>query len=125
MAQARNNTVILSSVATGGAIGQDCTHVSLWDASTGGNLLHQASLTNNPNALAAGDRYEIAINALSISQTPATGETEEMAKRGVTGKVAGGVWAQFHSAAPGNAGTANVIPVLGRTQIAEAEFTVT
>lgn len=123
MARAANTDVIHSVAASGDAIGADCTYVTLWDAANAGNLLWSAAITSNPTPLTSGEGYEIDAEALVINQTAGTGETEEMARRAVRGRVAGGVWVQYHSGAPGS-GSSNIIP-LARTFIAEAGFTIT
>ena len=124
MATARNNVSVLSIPATGAAIGKDCTHISLWDASSGGNLLHWAALSNDPSPLVAQAQIEFLPNTITLQQNPGTNESEEMAKRGARGRVTGGLYLQYHEGNPGSAGTANVIPVLGRTLITEAQFTI-
>ena len=123
MAVARNNAVVLSAEATSALVNEDATIITLWDASTGGNLLQEITISNNPDALVLNARYQIAANAIALTQPVGTGEQEEMAKRALRGRVAGGVWVQFHDGAPGTAGTANVI-ALARVQIQESQFTV-
>ena len=123
MAYARNNAVVLSAAATSALAGQDADRVTLWDASTGGNLLQEISFKNNPNALVLNARYQLNANALVLRQPTGTGETEEMAKRALRGRLANGVWMQFHTAAAGTAGTANRVN-LARVQLTQAQFTV-
>lgn len=124
MAQAANNTTITSIAAPQAAVGGDCTHVSLWTAETGGSFLQSVAITGNPDALALGDTYRLASGALVIEQPVDTGGTEAMARRAAAGRVLGGVWVQYHSGAPGTAGTANVITALGRTNISQSQFTI-
>ncbi len=97
MAQATNTNAVLSIAAPAGAVGDDCTHISLWATEVGGDFLRSQAISTDPDALALGERYLIA----------------------------GGVWVQFHTGAPGANGTDNVIDELGRVQIAQAAFTVT
>ena len=47
-----------------------------------------------------------------------------MARRALAGKVAGGIWLQYHDGAPGSNGTANVISDITRTQVAQSAFTI-
>lgn len=124
MATAKNTNLVRSIAAPAGAVGDDCTHVTLWDAQAAGDLLLSLAITTNPDALVLGDRYELAAEALVLTQNPAAGETAAMAERAVRGRIAGGVWVQFHTGAPGAAGTGNVISELGRTEIAQAAWTV-
>lgn len=123
MAVARNNAVILSAEATSALVNEDATIITLWDASTSGNLLQEITISNNPDALVLNARYQIAANAIVLTQPVGTGEKEEMAKRALRGRVKGGVWIQFHDGAPGTNGTGNVI-ALARVQIQESQFTV-
>ena len=124
MATAKNTNIVRSIAAPAGAVGDDCTHVTLWTAQAAGDLLLSLAITTDPAALALGDKYEIAAEALALTQNPAAGETAALAERMLQGAIAGGVWVQFHTAAPGNAGADNVIDELGRTGIAEADWTV-
>ena len=121
--RASNTNAVQSAAAGSGQVGNDATHVSLWDALTGGNLLWQGAITTNPDALAQNDRFEIAAGALRLEYTAGTGETAAMEARVVRGKIAGGIWVQYHTGAPGNRGTANVIGI-ARTPIAQGDFTV-
>ena len=123
MATAKNSALIQSAQAQAGQVGNDATWVSLWDALTNGNHLKNIQIANNPDALILDARFQIAINALVITQPIGAGESEEFAKRGVRGRITGGVWVQWHTGNPGNAGTTNVIGV-ARTPIAQNQFTV-
>ena len=124
MATAKNTNVVRSIAAPAGAVGDDCTHISLWDAQQNGNFLQSQQLSTDPAALALGERYEIAAEALVITQPAGANEAAAMAERAVRGRIAGGVWVQFHTGAPGAQGTDNVIAELGRVQIAQGGFTV-
>ena len=125
MAQATNTNAVLSIAAPAGAVGDDCTHISLWTAEVGGDFLRSQATSTDPDALALGERYQIDAGALVIDQPAAANETAAMAERAARGRIAGGVWVQFHTGAPGANGTDNVIDELGRVQIAQAAFTVT
>ena len=124
MAQASNTSAVQSIAAPAGAVGDDCTHIGLWDAETGGTFLQSMAISTNPSALALGEKLEIAAGALVIDQPTAVGETEDMSERAVRGRIKDGVWVQWHTGAPGTAGTTNAISELGRTEIAESAFTV-
>ena len=123
MATAKNNVVIQSIAAPAGAVGSDCTDVSLWDAATGGNFLATQSISTNPAALVLGEKYEFAVNALVLNQPQATDEQAEMAIRALKGKVGTSFYIQFHTGAPGSNGTANVISDLGRKQVTASQMT--
>ena len=124
MATAKNTNVVRSIAAPAGAVGDDCTHISLWDQQQNGNFLQSQQISTDPAALALGERYEIAAEALVINQPAGANEAAAMAGRAVRGRIAGGVWVQFHTGAPGAQGTDNVIAELGRVEIAQAGFTV-
>ena len=124
MATAKNTNVVRSIAAPAGAVGDDCTHISLWDAQQNGNFLQSQQISTDPAALALGERYEIAAEALVINQPAGANEAAAMAERAVRGRIAGGVWVQFHTGAPGAQGTDNVIAELGRVEIAQGGFTV-
>ena len=91
---------------------------------TGGTFLQSQAISTNPEALALGEKLEIAAGALVIDQPTAANETEDMSERAVRGRIKDGVWVQWHTGAPGTAGTTNAISELGRTEIAESAFTV-
>ena len=124
MARAANTNVIESTGAPAGAVGQDCTHVSLWPAAAGGTLLWAQAISTDPSALDLGEQYRIAAEALVIDQPTGPGETEAMAERAIRGRIAGTLYLQFHTGAPGANGTGNVLPALPRVAIREADWTV-
>ena len=124
MATAKNTNIVRSIAAPAGAVGDDCTHASLWDAAQNGNLLGTKAISTDPDALALGEKLEIAAEALVLNAPAGADETAAMAERAARGKVAGGVWVQFHTGAPGANGTDNVIDELGRVAIAQADWTV-
>ncbi len=125
MAQAANTNAIQSIAVPAGAVGQDATHVSLWTAARAGSFLWAKAISTNPDALALGERYEIAADALVLNQPTGAGETEAMATRALNGRIAGTLHLQFHTGAPGANGTANVLPALPRVAIAQAAWTLT
>ena len=124
MATAKNTNIVRSIAAPAGAVGDDCTHVSLWDAAANGNLLGKKAISTDPDALALGEKLEFAAETLVINQPAGADETAAMAERAVRGKIAGGVWVQFHTGDPGANGTDNVISELNRVAIAQAAWTV-
>ena len=124
MATARNNTAVSSIAAPSGAVGDDSTIVSFWTTETGGDYLDDGTISTNPDALALGDTYSIAVNAITFTQNPTGNETEAMAMRKLTGAVAGGLWVQFHTGDPGANGTSNAISELGRVQVTQAQWTI-
>ena len=124
MPQAANSNAVRSIGAPQGAVGDDCTDISLWSQENGGDFLQSQSISTNPSPLALGERYEFAAGALVINQPVGTDDTEAMARRAVRGRIAGGVWVQYHAGAAGANGTDNVIQ-LGRVNIAQSNFTVT
>ena len=124
MATARNNTAVSSIAAPSGAVGDDSTIVSFWTTETGGDYLDDGTISTNPDALALGDTYSIAVNAITFTQNPTGNETEAMAMRKLTGAVSGGLWVQFHTGDPGANGTSNAISELGRVQVTQAQWTI-
>ena len=124
MATAKNTAAIESPPASGAAIGKDCTHITLWDREVGGVALGDKAISTNPDALAAGQPLQIAAEALVLTQPVSADETPAMAVRALEGRVSGGLWVQWHEGPPGPSRTDNVIPVLGRSQILEAGWTI-
>ena len=122
-ATAVNTNVVQSIAAPAGAVGDDCTHINLWDALTSGNSLGSQAISTNPDPLALGDRLQFAAGALVITQPEGAGENNHLSERKVRGAVAGGMWVSYHTGAPGTAGTANLIAEITRTPIAAADFT--
>ncbi len=125
MARAINTDTIESIAAPAGAVGQDCTHVTLWSGAVGGSLLWAKAISTNPAPLALGEPYQAAAGALVLDQPTGPGETEAMAVRAIGGRIAGTLYLQFHTGAPGAAGAANVLPGLPRVAIGDADWTVT
>ena len=123
-ANASNTNVVQSIAAPAGAVGDDCTDISVWDGSTPGtdNLLGSQGISTDPDALALGDRYQFAAGALVITQPEGTGETSHLSERKVRGAVEGGVWVTWHTGAPGALGMDNLIPEITPTEIAAADF---
>ncbi len=61
-----NDAVLTWTNITGS---EDATHFSAWDASTAGNFLFSGTITANPYT--AGDTFNVAIGALTVSFTVA------------------------------------------------------
>lgn len=123
MATATTNRNIESVGAPAGAVGQDITHVSIWSASTGGDLLAQGAITNNPDAFELGEKARILSGWVMFRQNSGTGETDELQERKLAGAIGTGVYVQWHTGAPGAAGTSNVASI-SRTQIPSAAVTI-
>ena len=125
MATGTTINAIQSVPTPAGAVGDDCTIVTLWDAELNGNFLQEITISTNPDALVLNEIYEIAAGAIVLTQPVGVGETEEMARRGLRGRVSGGLWVQYHTGAAGVNGTANVITELGRSQATQTNFNIT
>lgn len=125
MATATINAPQLSGQAMAAQVGEDCTHVSLWDAAMDGNKLLDGAINTNPDPLVLGGRFEVGgdMSAFVITYLPAAHETETWARRLLAGGVGTGFWVQFHDGAPGADGTANVIAV-SRAEVTSAEVTI-
>ena len=122
--QMANTSAVQSEAAPAGAVGDDLMWVSLWDALTGGTFLHRQSISNDPDPLALGERFNIAAGVMKLIQPTGTGETEAMAERKIRGAILGGVWIQWHTGNPGTNGTTNIITELARTPVAQNAFTL-
>ena len=123
-ASASNTAAATSAAAPAGAVGDDCTHIAIWDGPTPGtdNLLGTQAISTNPAPIALGDRLQFGAGTLVINQPEATDETNHLSGRKVRGAVAGGVWVTWHTGAPGTSGTANRIIEITPTAIAAADF---
>ena len=107
-----------------GSVSDDATHYSLWDALTGGNLLSDGTLANNPDPLTANQFYQIPSGDIVFTLPEGSaGLSEEMARRGVVGMVVGVIYAQMHDGAPGTNGTANILTTT-RVAIQNANWTI-
>ena len=122
-ATAKNTVAVQSAAAQSGAVGEDATWINLWSALTGGNNLGRQAITGNPAALALGDRYELAADALVFTQPDGAGETNHMSERKLRGAILGGVWVSWHTGDPGVNGTDTPVTGIARTPIAAANFT--
>ena len=124
MATATTINTIQSVPTPLNAVGADCTIITLWDSETNGEFLQEITIFSNPAALVLNEIYEIAPGGIILTQGVGSGETEEMARRALRGRILGGLWIQFHTAAAGTNGTVNAISDLGRVQATQANFTV-
>ena len=124
MPTAKNIYVLLFNITTSALVGRDATYVTLWDEEIGGNYLDQKSISNNPDALVLGERYEIAAETLVITQDKATNESDEMAIRALRGRIKDGFWVQVHDDDPGLNGTSNRISGIVRAKIEESDFEI-
>ena len=123
MPTVKNTNNVLFTTAALTLVNTDATHITTWDAASGGNYIHQQSLSNDPSPLQLGQRYEIAAEKLSLRRTrPRMRATKARSGRS-GGRTKGGLWVQLHSAAPGAYGTDNVIAGIPRVQVPEAGWT--
>ena len=121
MAQATTNSDQDFAV---GSVGDDATHWTLWDASSGGNLLWSAALDNDPDALTANQFYRVEAGDITITLAIGSdGATEEAAQRCLEGLIDTATYLQLHSGAPGSSGTDNVLTST-RVEVTESEWTV-
>jgi len=121
---AKNSSEVLTEQASGAAIGKTLTWITLWDAASNGTLIQKTQPGSEFQELADEDTYGFAANALVIKQVIGPGETSEAATRALEGRIAGGLWVQCHDGDPGDEGTENVIPVIGRIEISESDWTI-
>ena len=124
-ARASNTNVVQSVPSPAGAVGDDCTHVTTWDAANGGNLLGQQAISTNPDPIQLGDRLQTGIGTMVFTQREGAGETSFLSERKVRGAVEGGVWIQYHTGPPGADGMDNIITDIARTEVVAADFTIT
>ncbi len=88
------------------------SHVSVWDALTGGNLIAYGALSSS-QVVNSGDTFDIASGAITLSfaQTMFTLAAANNALEHITGRTAwtvpAGSFVKLHTGAPGNASTAN------------------
>ena len=61
-------------------------------------------MSNNPDALALGEVYYVAVGGLVITQTAGSNETEAMAIRALRGRLEGTLYLAEHEDDPGNTG---------------------
>lgn len=93
MATATLNADVVFAV---GSAGQDATKWKLYDASTSGNVLWAASLSNNPAALTQNQFYRVRSGQLVVTQPVGSGgATEEFAKRELKGALGPSTWLQL------------------------------
>ena len=118
-----------SEAAMAAAIGEDCSHVTIWDSvgvgrpPAGGNHRWTIALSNDPNALTLGAMIQFAANQIRYIQNEVAGETNYQSEAKLEGMINGGLWMQFHDAAPGANGTNNIMN-LARAALAEADFSI-
>lgn len=124
MATAKNTATQLWAAAASAQSGEDATHVSVWTAATGGTWLFNVAISNNPDPLEEGGRYRIAAEALVLTRSAGTGESEASAIRALRGILAGTTYWQLHTGNPGSAGTANVLTGIARLSLALSAFTI-
>lgn len=108
------------------------THVTGWDASSGGNDLITIDITDVslselgqtiriPASMITLTQPEIAYNS---SGTEVGRISADMAERLIRGAIKDGIWWQAHYGNPGTDRTANALTELGRCSIGESAWTV-
>lgn len=108
------------------------THITGWDASTGGNDLITIDITDVslselgqtiriPASMITLTQPEIAYNS---SGTEVGRISADMAERLIRGAIEGGIWWLAHYGDPGTNRTANSLTELGRAEIGESDWTV-
>lgn len=66
--RARNSADVVFTAAASAAW-EDATHVALWDAETGGNLLVTDDFSNDPNAPALGAEVKLDAGGVTLTAT--------------------------------------------------------
>ena len=128
MATATSNAASLSG-AYGSNDAPDCTHYTMWNHATervvADNFLQAGTIATSPDPapLKLGEKFEIPIGMIVLTQNVASGQGEEMVKRAIRGQILGGVWIDFHTADSGNGRRANLIAVT-TAALSAAQFTV-
>ena len=122
------NARLVSVEAAGMAIGEDITHVAVFTARNGGNLLFSAALVNDPDALESLDRLVIAAGQIRYRQPEITGssnarESNHLSELKLNGIIAADRWCQFCDGDPGADGSANHMN-LARVMLARASFLI-
>ena len=102
-----------------GSVGDDATHVHLYTASSGGDLLWAISLTGNPAALTANQFYRVEAGDLTFTQNTGTGESEDSAVRALRGRFEP---TAYLAAADGMSVSDELTPP-ARIQVGTADFT--
>ena len=86
--------------------GADITHVSYWDAATGGNFFGRDALANDPDAVSAlGEVFSIAAGGAVITVT--AGDLNDAMAQRVLDSGLGTIYVGLFSGDPGDDGTAN------------------
>ena len=102
-------------------IGDDATFVHLYNQAAGGVLLWARQLTNNPSAIQDGQRYRIPTGMITITQPVGVGESEEMARKAIRGRISGIMYAAVATGLNAN----NVLTPPARVAIPESLWDVT
>ena len=121
MATATNNSEQAFAGASGSSINDDITWIGIWDSASGSaGFLAGIQVSNNPDALALGEVYYIAVGGLVITQTAGASETEAMAVRALRGRLDGTLYLAEHEGDPGTTGANE--GDLARISITDADF---
>ena len=122
MAIIRNNTAITFVPWVGDTgTAPDATYWGAWSAATGGDFLIGGVLTGNPDALSDMDRYEFAMDALTVELEASGNLSEAGAKKCLRGLFDATVYLSLHSSNPGTDG-ANQITVISRKEVVSTIF---
>lgn len=110
------------------AASETITHVSLWDASTGGNCIAYGALTASVATGGSGNTFTIASGNVNLNWTTITSAISTYAGNAALDHLTGRaswtmpstIYAQLHTGAPGLAGTSNVATT--NTRVATGAF---
>ena len=128
MATATSNANVLSG-AYQGTDAPDCTHFTMWnhptDRDAAVNFLQAGTIAARPNPepLQLGEKFEIPVGMIVLTQLPATDQSEEMVRRALRGQILGGVWVDFHTRDSTSTRRVGLIAVTAAALTA-AQFTV-
>ena len=108
MATATTNANVESVVVTAAEVGDDVTHISVWDGDdpTSDEFIIAFSLTNNPSPLVLGEtlRFNSGDLVFTFTSTELTDFGEVEALRGIFRAAR---YIRYHTGAPGTNGTVN------------------
>lgn len=107
MATLRNTGAITFPIATSAGI--DVTHWGMWSAQNGGSFLGGGALTNDPDPIEVGKRYQIPA-AAAVVTFPRGQATDQMAVRQATGAASPAIYYSLHTGAPGQNGANEINP---------------
>ena len=122
MATATINANVESEVVESGEVGDDVTHIALWDSAARTNFIIAFALTNNPDDLVLGETLRFNSGDLVFTFTSSElsdfGEVEAL--RGIFRVTR---YITYHTGAPGSNGAANRITGLAATELPATALT--